>query len=67
MIVSSFGRYLSQTAHDHELRACLARKRLRRVSRSRSTSHASPNARSRDSPGEGGSNSSASGTAFFMI
>jgi hypothetical protein len=31
MIVSSFGRSLSQTAHDHELRAGVAGKRLRKV------------------------------------
>jgi hypothetical protein len=67
MIVSSFGRYSSRTAHDHELRACVAGNEAPQGVRSRSTSHASPNARSRDPPGEGVSSSSASGRTFFMI
>ena len=55
MIVNSLRCYMPRTAHDHELRARVARKRLRKSLRSRSTSPTSPMVRSTSPLGEGAS------------
>jgi hypothetical protein len=52
MIVNSLRCHVPETVHDHDLRACVARKKAPQSLRSRSTSPTSPTARSINPPRE---------------